>query len=420
MKWHLGALCFLLFLAAVPKSGDTAEVSAVRVGALVDPATGTVTRNVVILIQEGRIQSVGQQVDIPDGTQIVDLSDKFVLPGLIDAHTHLLARIDPRWDLGDFWIMAMQRRPGWRAILGTRHAQEMLRAGFTTVRDMGNAGDYLDVDLAKAIAAGFVEGPTIIPSGRIIAPYGGQFWDTPADSSMIQNSEYLFADSRDELRRAVRENIYWGALVIKLVVDGQKYQYTTDDIRFVVEEAAAAGLKVAAHVQTQKGARAAIEAGVASIEHGWVLTDEDLALARKKGVVLVSTDFTVNALIANGMTPEQAREVNGRRIERLRRTWQAGVTVVFGTDIMTNLRQSRGLQALEYIDSFVAAGIPAPAILRAMTTDAANLLGVAGDRGAISPGKAADLIAVDENPLEQISTLKSVRQVIRSGKVVAN
>ncbi len=111
--------------------------------------------------------------------------------------------------------------------------------------------------------------------------------------------------------------------------------------------------------------------------------------------------------------------MNAQRIERLRRAWRAGVTVVFGTDVMTNLRQSRGEQALEYLDGFVAAGIPAPAILRAMTTDAATLLGVAKDRGSLSPGMAADLIAVDDNPLEHIDTIRSARMVMRSGRVVA-
>ena len=126
--------------------------------------------------------------------------------------------------------------------------------------NLGNAGEYLDMDLEKAIRFGLAIGPTIIPAGRIIAPFGGQFWDA-------ENPEYYFADSRDEMRKAIRENIYWGAKVIKIVVDGQKYAYSTDDIRFIVNEAAAAGRKVAAHVQTERGAHSAIEAGVASIEH---------------------------------------------------------------------------------------------------------------------------------------------------------
>ena len=131
-----------------------------------------------------------------------------------------------------------------------------------------------------------------------------------------------------EMRKAVRENIYWGARVIKIVVDGQKYVYSADDIRFIVEEAANAGVKVAAHVQTARGAHAAIEAGVASIEHAWVLSDEDLALAKKKGVTLVSTDFTVAGLLANGMEADAAQRTHEKYVLRLKRALAAGVDVV--------------------------------------------------------------------------------------------
>jgi imidazolonepropionase-like amidohydrolase len=170
--------------------------------------------------------------------------------------------MDPKWDLADTWIMTLQRRPGYRAILGAQNAKAMLEAGFTAVRDVGNSGEYLDMDLEKAIRSKWVQGPTIIPAGRIIAPFGGQFWDTPADPKLLNNPEYYFADSQDEMRKAVRENIYWGAKVIKIVVDDQRYQYSADDIRFIVAEAARAHLKVAAHVTTESGARAAIEAKV--------------------------------------------------------------------------------------------------------------------------------------------------------------
>ena len=212
-------------------------------------------------------------------------------------------------------------------------------------------------------------------SGRIIAPFGGQFWDTPADPRLLDNPEYRFADSRDEMQKAVRENIYWGARVIKIVVDGQNYAYSADDIRFIVAEAARAGTKVAAHVQTERGARAAIEASVASIEHGWVLTDEDLALAKKNNVVLVSTDFTVAELIANGIEPDAAKRIHEKYVARLKRAWDAGVEVVFGTDVMADVKgRSRGELAMEYVDSFREAGISPSDILRSMTTRAAALL----------------------------------------------
>jgi imidazolonepropionase-like amidohydrolase len=394
-----------------------AATIAIRAGAVVDPDTATLRTNEVILIEDGKIQAIGAGLAIPAGAQVIDLSGQTVLPGLIDAHTHLLSAIDPKWDLGDTWIMALQRRPGYRAILGARHAEEMLQAGFTTVRDVGNSGEYLDMDLEKAIRFGFTPGPTIVPAGRIIAPFGGQFWDTPSKPELLVDPEYSFADSQDEMRRAVRENIYWGAKVIKIVVDGQRYQYSADDIRFIVGEAARAGLKVAAHVQTERGARAAIEAKVASIEHGWVLTDEDLALARDNRVVLVSTDFTVRQLLANGFDEANAKRIHALRVERLRRAYQAGVTIVFGTDIMNSLHDSRGVQALEYISSFIEAGVPPADILRAMTSRAARLLDIDKERGSLAVGQAADLIAVPRNPLEDIRTLQHVSFVMRNGVV---
>lgn len=407
------------FLLASLAAGAAAQTTAILAGNLVDPETGTAKPNQTILVEGGRIKAIGSGIEIPSGATRIDLSRESVLPGLFDAHTHLLADVDPKWDLGDYWIMALQRRTGWRAIVGARNAKEMLDSGFTTVRDVGNSGDHLDTDLDKAIRFGVVPGPTMIFSGRIIAPFGGQFWDTPADPRLLQNAEYLFADSRDEMQKGVRENIYWGARVIKIVVDGQKYAYTADDVAFIVAEAAKAGVKVAAHAQTERGARAAIDGGVASIEHGWVLTDEDLALARKKGIALVSTDFTVESLLADGMEPDAAKRTHDRYVARLKRAWEAGVTVVFGTDVMSRLKgRTRGELAMGYVDSFREAGIAPAGILRAMTTSAAALLGLEKDRGGIRVGMAADLVATPVNPLQDIDGLKKIDFVMKDGKLV--
>ena len=394
-----------------------ARVTVIKAGRLVEPETGTVSENQLIIIEGERIEAVGADLEYPEGAHVIDLSHATVLPGLFDAHTHLCLNMQWRWDARDYLVHSLTWRTGMRGIVGVVHAREMLDAGFTTVRDVGNAGDYAAVDLAKAIEWGLVPGPTVIAAGRIIAPFGGQF-AKPAPKQVLDNPEYIFADTRDELQKAVRENIYYGANLIKLIVDDQPYVYTAEEIRFVVVEAARAGRRVAAHCVTRQGARNAAAAGVASIEHGWQLGDEEFALMKQNNVALVSTDFTLRYLEALGYTAEQAHHNHEQKVERLRRAYQAGVRVVFGTDVMAGLPgETRGTLAAGYVDSFAEAGIPNEEILRALTTHAACLLGVERERGFIAPGFYADLIAVPDNPLEDIQTLKRVLFVMRHGKV---
>jgi len=395
-----------------------AQVLAIKAGKLVDPAIGTTSTDQVIIVENGKIKAVGAKLEVPAGASVVDLSNSTVLPGLFDAHTHLSGVTNIRWDAGDFLFMNLRRRTGFRAIQGVVHAREMLAAGFTTVRDVGNSGDYTDVDVRHAIEDGLVPGPTMIVAGRIIGPFGGQFELRPDKSILENNSEYLFADTRDEMKKAVRQNIYYGATVIKIVVDAQRYIYSTDDIKFIVDEAARAGLKVAAHCQTKAGERNAAEAGVASIEHGWYLPDEVIALMKKNNVTLVSTDATVKVLRGFGWSEADAEEIHAARVERLRRAYKADVTIAFGTDVMVNVPgETYGTLAIGYIDSFVEAGFPAQAILKIMTTNAARLLGVEKQRGSIAPGMSADLIATPENPLDNIETLKQVSFVMRNGRI---
>jgi imidazolonepropionase-like amidohydrolase len=165
----------VLFLTVVSSLYGQTNVTAIRAGTLIDPETGEAAKDQIILIEGGSISEIGPEVSIPTDAKLIDLTTQVVLPGLVDAHTHLCSSIDPKWDLGDFWIHALQRRAGYRAILGARHAKEMLEAGFTTVRDLGNAGEYLDMDLEKAIRFGMIPGPTIVAAGRIIAPLGDSF-----------------------------------------------------------------------------------------------------------------------------------------------------------------------------------------------------------------------------------------------------
>jgi imidazolonepropionase-like amidohydrolase len=398
-------------LAQYPQPGPP-KVYAIKAGKLVDPEKGTTETNQIILVRGKKIEAVGPNLQIPADAKIIDLSKSTVLPGLFDAHTHLCMTLKKDRDGNNYYFTTLMDPTPYRAIEGVANARDMLASGFTTVRDVGNAGNYADTALREAIERGLVAGPTMLNAGRIITPYGGQFHLQP-EKRDLATPEYAFADTHDEMIKAVRENIHYGATVIKIVVDDQKYIYSADDIRFMVEETHRDGLKIAAHCWTRAGAHNAAEAGVDSIEHGEMMTNEDLQLAKKNHVVLVGTDFTESAARNNGMP-----DMHAVFVDRLKRAYQIGVTMAFGTDSFVYVPgETRGTQAVEYVDSWVEAGVPAKDTLRAMTINAARLLGVDGDRGAIKPGLAADIIATPENPLDDIQAVRKVSFVMKDGNV---
>lgn len=392
-----------------------AQVTAIKAGKLVDPDSGTTTINQIIIVEGTKIKAVGAGLPIPAGATVIDLSRSTVLPGLFDAHTHMCQTTSP--DNRDLFTTDIREPGTYRAILGVVNARAMLESGFTTIRDVGNNGNYADTSLRKAIEEGLVPGPTIVNAGRIIAPFGGQYHLQPERRELGQ-PEYLFADTRDEMRKAIRENIHFGAKVIKIVVDDQQYIYSVDDIKYIVAEAASAGLKVAAHCLTEQGARNAAEGGVASIEHGFRMSDEALQIAKRNNVVLVGTEFTEQAAEYLGLPPPIAKQFHDVFIDRLKRAYKIGVTMAYGTDTFFAVEgQTRGTLAISYIDSFIEAGVPAKDTLRIMTTNAARLLGVDKQRGAIKAGQAADIIATPENPLDNLLTLKQASFVMKDGKV---
>jgi imidazolonepropionase-like amidohydrolase len=394
-----------------------AQFIAIKAGKLVDPESETVAANQIILIDGDTIEAVGPNLKIPENATVIDLSKQTVLPGLFDAHTHLCMSTRRGRDGGNYYYTTLIDTTAFRAIQGVAHARAMLEAGFTTVRDVGNAGNYADTDLRRAIEEGLVPGPTIINAGRIIAPFGGQFKMQP-EKPGLGNPEYFYADTRDELKKAIRENIHYGARVIKIVVDDQPYIYSVEDLRFVIEEAARAGLRVAAHCMTEAGARNAAEAGVASIEHGVVISDEALEIAKRNGVALVPTPLTeIDA--REFKRPGANKAINQEWfIDPVKRAYKIGVTLVFGPDVIfTTKEYSRGRLSIETIDHWVEAGIPARVILQALTTNAARLLGFEKERGAIRRGRKADIIATTNNPLDNIDTLKAVTFVMKDGKV---
>jgi imidazolonepropionase-like amidohydrolase len=388
------------------------RVYAIKAGKLVDVGRGSTETNQIILVRGKKIEAVGSNVAIPPEAKIIDLSKSTVLPGLFDAHTHLCMTLKKDRDGTDYFITTLMDSTPFRAIEGVANARDMLAAGFTTVRDVGNNGNYGDTALREAIERGVVPGPTMINAGRIIAPYGGQFHLQP-EKRELATPEYAFADTRDEMIKAIHENIHYGATVIKIVVDDQKYIYSTEDIRFMVEEAHRDGLKLAAHCWTRAGARNAAEAGVDSIEHGQMMTDDDLRLAKKNHVVLVGTDFSEFAAREQGFP-----ELHAVFVDRLKRAYQIGVTMAFGTDAFVYVPgETRGTQAAEYVTSWIEAGVPTKDTLRAMTINAARLLGVDGARGEIKPGLAADIIATPENPLDDIQAVRHVTFVMKDGAV---
>ena len=217
----------LLLLMAICLASTTlrAQPTAIRAGQLIDVEQGVALTNQVILVDGGQIIAVGADVEIPSDARVIDLSDAVVLPGLIDAHTHLALTEMPGADINDFgsyYYTSLIEPTAFRAVQGVTQARSLLESGFTMVRDVGNAGLYGDVSLRRAIEGGWIPGPRMIVSGIMIAPYGGQFQMQP-EKPGLGNPEYTYADTQDEIRKAIRKNIHYGATVIKLIIDNQPY-----------------------------------------------------------------------------------------------------------------------------------------------------------------------------------------------------
>jgi imidazolonepropionase-like amidohydrolase len=410
-------LVFLFIFILAMIDAPAQPLTAIRAGKLVVPETGETLNNQIILVEGARIKEVGAAVKIPATARVIDLSRSTVSPGLFDCHAHMAFLINREGrESGSLFFYDLTKTSAARTIHAVVNSRHMLESGFTTIVDIGNDGNYVMTDVRKSIDQGLIPGPTVINAGRIIAPFGGQYQLQP-ERRNLGEPEYFYADTRDEMLKAVRENIHFGARIIKIVVDDQPYIYSVEDIKFIVAEARNAGLRVAAHCVTERGARNAAEAGVASIEHGFVMSNETLEIAKKNNVVLVGTDFTEKAWMAYELPENVAKRLHARSVDRLQRAYKIGVTMAFGSDLIFFAKdETRGTWTISQIDSMVEAGIPNKTILQTLTFNAARLTGVENQRGAIKPGQFADLIATPENPLENISTLKKVSFVMKNGK----
>ncbi len=290
----------LLAILVVFAAAAAAQTTAIRAGHVIDPATGKVADNQVILVKDGKIAEVGARVTIPAGAEVIDLSNAWVLPGLMDAHTHITMNLPPAGKLPVWESVLARESTALRALRGAHNGRVLLEAGFTTVRDVGNAANFADSDVRVAIEKGWFAGPTVVNTGKIIAPFGGQFPGLSPEWPGFWQYEYIDADTPEEIRKAVRQNIYYGARAIKLVADSYPYQYSQEDIRAAVEESHRAGLKVAEHAHGGQAARDVILGGADSLEHGFALDDDLLKLMTEIGRVLVGTDFPYEHLAGIG------------------------------------------------------------------------------------------------------------------------
>jgi imidazolonepropionase-like amidohydrolase len=403
-------LIWCLFLAG----SANAQTIAIRAGNLIDPAKGVATRNQIILVRDQKIIDVGTDVPIPKDAEVLDLSNSWVMPGIMDAHTHITAGgVKYFWDQN--WYL---REPtGMRALRGLRMAQTLLNAGITTVRDAGNDGNFAAVDLRRAINAGWFVGPTIQTAGKALAPFGGQNKDTPQEIGPIWQFEYYDANGPEEIRKAVREDIYYGADFIKIIADNGDYHYSVEEIRAAVDEAHHAGRTVAVHVRGGEAAQNVIVGGADSVEHGYFLSDDQLRLMKERGVFLSSTDFPTAHLVA-GEFPD-AKNFGAALVDRLRRAYRIGVKIGFSTDIVTDLpNETRADMSWDYLAVWRAAGVPAAEILKSMTTINAELLKIEKERGTVAAGFYADIVAMSQNPLDDIEALRQINFVMKNGMIV--
>lgn len=404
-------VCFVVAALGTPALAFS-QATALRVGHLVDPETGSVAANQVIIVQDGKFTAIGPNAPIPAGAETIDLSQYYVSPGLVDAHNHLALTYKMEPEHNSYYLTSVLDSTAIRAVQAVSNGITMMSSGFTVVRDLGNAANYADSAMRIAVDQGWIPGPTVINSGIIIGGMGGQFSPVPERASLVY-PEYLDADTPDEIVKAVRKNVLYGAKVIKIMVDAKPYGYTADEMKLFISEAAkAGGLKVAGHVQTKAGALRAIEAGIWSIEHSTALDDQTHKLMAQKGIWRVGTETPLSTYFNNNQRRFE------QTVEGLKNAYVNGVKLAFSTDADYYIpNMTRGEVVIDFLKTWKAAGIPAPEILKIMTTNGYKVCDIYDRRGPVKTGFPADLIAVKGNPLDDIDALRAVAFVMKDGMV---
>jgi imidazolonepropionase-like amidohydrolase len=413
----------ILVFVTVSVTAQTAAPSiAIKAGRLIDPETATVTTNQIILIEGERIKAVGGNLAIPTGATVIDLSKLTVLPGLVDAHTHMALTYKEQPENNYYYLTFVTDSTPLRAIQAASNGIQLLNSGFTVIRDVGNNAMYADTALRQAIEQGWLPGPTVIPSGPIIGSTGGQLWPTPEmyKDHKLMFPEYIDADTPDEIVKAIRQNMLFGARTIKLCVDCKPWGYSVDDIKLAITEAAKGGCKVEGHVQTPEGAQRAIDAGIYIIAHGNALTPEHHRQMAEKGIYRAGTDTPFTKYRGSEAAFNQT-------VAKLRDAWEKKVPLTFSTDFdywnermkndQTGEWLTRGEMTIAFIDTWKAANIPPADILRAITINGYKAADVIKERGPIKAGLFADMIAVSGDPLTDIDALRNVQFVMKNGMV---
>ena len=424
MKARIAVLCFFLvpLTAGLSLAQKDSPVTVIKAGRLIDPDTGTAAANQVIIVEGDKITGVGPNLAIPPGAKVIDLSQLTVLPGLVDAHTHMGLTYKERPENYYYYLTYVTDSTPLRAIQAASNAIQLLNSGFTVVRDVGNNALYVDAALRRAIEQGWLPGPTVIPSGPMIGSTGGQYWPTPEmyKDHNIMFPEYIDANSQDEIVRAVRENMLFGARTIKLCIDCKPWGYSVDDIKLAIREAATGGCKVEGHVQTAEGAQRAIDAGVYIIAHNDALTSDHYSRMAEKGIYLAGTDTPFTHYWGS-------EEEFKRTVANLHEAWEKKVLLAYSTDMdywnermkdqKTGEWLNRGELTINFLETWKSAAIPPPDILRAMTINGYKASDIITERGPIKPGFFADIIAVPGNPLVDIDSLRNVQFVMKNGMV---